>query len=162
MRGTTTNITSERAAGVSYSAGSFAGGWVVEVILREGRVVWVTVRDGHGTIIARGRMPRQRSRDEPLALNFAAITDCRRYPCKSADYVGCHTCGQLTGVPMRITGPAVGFSFRTARCCEVFMPLPPGRYTVTGGTFRGMRTQRRTTELGWQGQTPTPLLFIYQ
>jgi hypothetical protein len=155
---TTMNLTSVRTAGVSYAAGAFAEGWVVEVVLRDGRVVWVIVRDGHGTVLAHGRMPRERSPDESLTLNLAAITDCRHYPCKPTDYAGCRTCGQLTGVPIRITGQGVDFSLRTPRCCEVFMPLPPGRYAVAGSAFRGMHTHPRHAVLGWRGQTPAALL----
>ena len=162
---TTTNETSIRTAGVSYSAAAIADGWDIAVVLRHGQIFWVVVRQGHGTLIGRGSLPKYATADDLLAISTSAITDCRYYPCKPDDLIGCKTCSEFAGAPVRLTGEGVDFQLRSPHfpLADILFYVPPGTYTVSGGRFQGMKAgPPQSVRLTWKGQKPSPLFVTYR
>jgi hypothetical protein len=78
--------------------------------------------------------------------------------------VGCKTCGELHGAPVRLTGKGVDFELRSRHSSVVVFYVPPGTYTVSGGTFHGLKAgPPQRVRLTWKKmQTPSALFVTYR
>jgi hypothetical protein len=157
---------------VSYNAAALTDGWAFQfnvfdkcpagtirgAICGHQRDVYVVVRGGRAQIIheAKGR-----GVGSPTTIHGEALADCRSYQCTPESHLAatCHTCARIGGVPITVAGNGWTFQLKTNVGIGFDLFAPPGRYTVTPGSFAGMHPRSRSVVLTVTAPTPE-LLFI--